>query len=177
MTRRSEAPGHGANVKGRASMRLQRWLSCLRIGALVLSGMLVTGPSTSAQDATPPAQVAEQATDDEDNGTPVAGTPLLEPAIDLRRAQEIALEGHTGAAVMDVELGGQNGVLAYSVLLDSGIEVDVDATSGQIIRTEEQDDERNEDQGDEDEDGNQTTNGDEDEDNHDHGDQNGEDES
>jgi hypothetical protein len=148
-------------------MRLQSWFSCLGIGTLVLSGMLVTGSSSSAQDATPAAQPAAQ-TADEDNEKMVAGTPLLEPAIDLRRAQEIALEGHTGAAVIDVELGGENGVLAYSVTLDSGIEVDIDATSGQVIRTEEQDGEQDEDQEEDDDKGrnqkDNKDNGDEEED-------------
>lgn len=148
-------------------MRLQSWFSCLGIGTLVLSGMLVTGSSSSAQDATPAAQTAAQ-TADEDNGKPVVGTPLLEPAIDLVRAQEIALEGHTGAAVMDVELGGENGVLAYSVTLDSGMEVDIDATSGEVIRTEEQEGEQDEDQDEDDDEGrNQKDNGDEDEDDRD----------
>lgn len=148
-------------------MRLQSWFSCLGIGTLVLSGMLVTGSSSSAQDATPAAQTAAQ-TADEDNDKPVVGTPLLEPAIDLVRAQEIALEGHTGAAVMDVELGGENGVLAYSVTLDSGMEVDIDATSGEVIRTEEQEGEQDEDQDEDDDEGqNQKDNGDEDEDDRD----------
>ena len=148
-------------------MRLQSWFSCLGIGTLVLSGMLVTGSSSSAQDATPAAQTAAQ-TADEDNGKPVVGTPLLEPAIDLVRAQEIALEGHTGAAVMDVELGGENGVLAYSVTLDSGMEVDIDATSGEVIRTEEQEGEQDEDQDEDDDEGrNQKDIGDEDEDDRD----------
>lgn len=148
-------------------MRLQSWFSCLGIGTLVLSGMLVTGSSSSAQDATPAAQTAAQ-TADEDNGKPVVGTPLLEPAIDLVRAQEIALEGHSGAAVMDVELGGENGVLAYSVTLDSGMEVDIDATSGEVIRTEEQEGEQDEDQDEDDDEGrNQKDNGDEDEDDRD----------
>jgi hypothetical protein len=142
-------------------MRLQSWFSCLGIGTLVLSGMLVTGSSSSAQDATPAAQMA-----DEDNGKPVVGTPLLEPAFDLVRAQEIALEGHTGAAVMDVELGGEHGVLAYSVTLDSGMEVDIDATSGEVIRIEEQEGEQDEDE-DDDEGRNQKDNGDEDEDDRD----------
>ena len=159
-------------------MRLERWFSWLGVGTVVLSGMLVTGPLAGAQDATPPAaQTAAQPTEDDngDNGTSVVGTPLLEPAIDLRRAQEIALEGQTGAAVTDVELGGDNGVLAYSVFLDSGIEVDIDATSGEVIRTEEQDDERDEDQDEDDEDGKQKRNGDKDEDNRDDDDKNGED--
>jgi hypothetical protein len=149
-------------------MRLQSWFSCLGIGTLVLSGVLVTGPLASAQNATPPAQATAQTADDEDNGKSVVGTPLLEPAIDLIRAQEIALEGHTGAAVMDVELGGQNGVLAYSVTLDSGIEVDVDATSGEVIRTEEQNGEQDEDQDEVDDDDIQEDNGD-DEDEDDNG--------
>ena len=147
-------------------MRLQRWFSCLGIGTLVLSGMLVTGPLAGAQDATPPARAAAQTADDEDNGKSVVGTPLLEPSIDLIRAQEIALEGHTGAAVMDVELGGENGVLAYSVTLDSGMEVDIDATSGEVIRIEEQEGEQDEDE-DDDEGRNQKDNGDEDEDDRD----------
>ena len=159
-------------------MRLERWFSWLGVGTVVLSGMLVTGALAGAQDATPPAaQTAAQPTKDDngDNGTSVVGTPLLEPAIDLRRAQEIALEGQTGAAVTDVELGGDNGVLAYSVFLDSGIEVDIDATSGEVIRTEEQDDERDEDQDEDDEDGKQKRNGDKNEDNRDDDDKNGED--
>jgi hypothetical protein len=147
-------------------MRLQSWFSCLGIGTLVLSGVLVPGPLASAQNATPPAQATAQTAEDEDNGKSVVGTPLLEPAIDLIRAQEIALEGHTGAAVMDVELGDLNGLLTYSVTLDSGIEVDVDATSGEVIRTEEQDGEQDEDE-DDDEGRNQKNNGNEDEDNHD----------
>jgi hypothetical protein len=156
-------------------MRLQRWFSCLGIGTMVLSGMLGTGPLASAQDATPPAQGAAQTADDEDNGTPVVGTPLLEPAIDLIRAQEIALEGHNGAAVTDVELGGQDGLLAYSVRLNSGVEVEINAASGEVIRTEEQDDEGDENQDESDEDGDQKNNGDEDEDNQDDDDENGED--
>jgi hypothetical protein len=146
-------------------MRLQRWFSYLGIGTLALSGMLVTGPLASAQDATPPAPATAQRAD-EDNGKSVVGTPLLEPAVDFIRAQEIALEGHTGAAVMDVELSGQDGVLAYSVTLDSGIEVDVDATSGEVIQTEEQNGEQDEDQ-DEVDDDNQEDNGDDEDDDQD----------
>jgi hypothetical protein len=145
-------------------MRLQILISCLGIGTLALSGMLVTDPLASAQDATPPAPATAQMADDEDDGTSVVGTPLLEPAIDLIRAQELVLEGHTGAAVIDVELGGENGVLVYSVTLDSGIEVNVDATSGEVVRTEEQNGEQDEDQDETDDDDNQEDNGDHDED-------------
>jgi hypothetical protein len=158
-------------------MRLQVLISCLGIGTLALSGMLVTDPFASAQDATPPAPVTAQTADDEDDGTSVVGTPLLEPVIDLIRAQEIALEGHIGAAVIDVELGGENGVLFYSVTLASGIEVDVDATSGEVVRTEEQNDEQDEDQDEDqdevDDDDNQEDNGDDEDDDQDQNDNGG----
>jgi hypothetical protein len=138
-------------------MRLQRWFSWLGVGTLVLSGMLMTGPLASAQDATPPAaQTAAQAGD---NGTSVVGTPLLSPAIDMIRAQEIALEGQAGAAVTDVELSGENGVLVYSVDLDTGVGVEVDATSGEVISTEQQDGEQDEDNAEDDENGDRNDNG------------------
>jgi hypothetical protein len=139
-------------------MRLERWFSWLGVGTLLLSGMLVAGPLAGAQDATPSAgQTAAQPTEDNNgnNGASVVGTPLLEPAIDFIRAKEIALEGETGAAVTDVELGGDNGVLVYSVTLDSGIERKIDATSGEVIETEAQDAEQGEGNDDDDRDGNQ----------------------
>lgn len=162
-------------------MRLERWFSWLGVGTLVLSGMLVAGPLAGAQDATPPAaQTAAQPTEDDDgdNGASVVGTPLLEPAIDFIRAQEIALEGQTGAAVTDVELGGDNGVLVYSVTLDSGNERKIDATSGEVVETEAQDAEQGEGNAGEDRDSDQKDNGgNKDENKQDDDDENGEDES
>jgi hypothetical protein len=161
-------------------MRLERWFSWLGVGTLVLSGMLVAGPLAGAQDATPAAaETAAQPTEDDngDNGTSVVGTPLLEPAIDFIRAQEIALEGQTGAAVTDIELGGDNGVLVYSVTLDSGSEVKIDATSGEVVETEAQDAEQGEGNADEDRDSDQKGNGNKNENKQDDDDENGGDES
>ena len=90
--------------------------------------------------------VADDSDDDNDHdhdqatGTRVVGTPTLKPAIDLARAQEIALEGNTGAAVTKIELDGDHGVLEYSIHLDNGVEVDIDATTGVILKTEHDDD-------------------------------------
>lgn len=77
--------------------------------------------------------------------TPVIGTPALQPAIDLARAQEIALEGNAGAAVTKVELDGEHGRLEYSVHLNNGMEVDIDATTGEILQSEHDDDNGNDD--------------------------------
>jgi len=85
--------------------------------------------------------------DDRGGGNRIIGTPTLQPAIDLIRAQEIALEGNPDAAVIKVELDGENGVLEYSVRLHNGVEVDIDATTGAIIRTEQSDDDNGDDDG------------------------------
>jgi uncharacterized membrane protein YkoI len=94
----------------------------------------------TAAAASPLRTLAQDDDDDRGGGTQVVGTPMLQPAIDLVRAQEIALEGNAGAAVTKVELDGDNGVLEYSVRLNNGVEVDIDATTGAIIRTEQSDD-------------------------------------
>jgi uncharacterized membrane protein YkoI len=111
---------------------------------MAVTGVMAAGPlPASAQQNTtpPPAQSAAQATneDEQATGPAVVGTPLLQPTIDLARAQEIALEGQSGAVVTEVDLGGEDGVLAYSIELDNGMEVDVDATSGDVLKTEQGD--------------------------------------
>jgi uncharacterized membrane protein YkoI len=85
-------------------------------------------------------------------GEPVLGTPIFEPAIDLIRAQEIALEGNDGAVVRKVELEGDDGLLHYEVTLDNGVEVEIDATSGEVLRTDRDDDDDNDDDDDDDHD-------------------------
>lgn len=103
----------------------------------MLGGVVATEPFASAamQDASPPAQVEEAETEDP-NATPVVGTPLLQPTIDLATAQQTALQGQTDAAVASVELDGEDGTLIYDVELDNGTEVEVDATSGEVLKTE-----------------------------------------
>lgn len=125
-------------------MRVRMWLTGLSIGSLALTGMIAAGPLTGSaqQNSTPPAaQTASQTAgeDEQPRGPAVVGTPLLLPAIDLNRAQEIAVQDQRGAVVTAVELDGEDGVLAYSVALDNGMEVDVDATSGAVLKTEQVD--------------------------------------
>jgi len=124
-------------------MHVRRWLIGVSVGAAALTGMIAGGPLTvSAQeDSTPPAQSASQTAgaDDQASGPAVVGTPLLQPSIDLIRAQEIALEGQSGAVVTEMDLDGEDGVLVYSIELDNGMEVDVDATSGEVLKTEQED--------------------------------------
>lgn len=121
-------------MKGRGVVRRRLWLTSLAVGSLVLLGVLAARPFASgAQESATPAVATD---DDQGNATPVVGTPLLQPAIDLTRAQEIALDGQSGAVVTGVELDGDDGVLAYDVRLDNGTEVEIDATTGAILETE-----------------------------------------
>ena len=136
-------------------MRVGMWLTGLSIGSLVLVGMIAAGPLTGSaqQQTTEPAQAVQWQTsgdDDQDNGTQIIGTPLLQPTIDLVRAQEIALESQAGAAVTEVDLEGEDGVLTYSVGLDSGIEVKIDATSGEITKSIQHDEDEDAENGDDD---------------------------
>lgn len=157
-------------------MRTRTWLAGLTAGTLMLGGIVVADPSVEAasivnaamqQDGTPAAEDG----DTEGNGTPVIGTPLLAPAIDLVQAQEAALTGNEGAAVASVELTGDDGILVYEVKLDNGTEVEVDATSGEVLKTEQAGDEQADD---EDEDDDEESDDDEGED--DQGDDEGENE-
>ena len=69
----------------------------------------------------------------QDASTPEAGSAILDPEIDLVIAQEIALESYPDASVTAVALDRAGDTLLYSVTLDSGVEVQVDATTGAIV--------------------------------------------
>lgn len=138
-------------------MNARRWITGLQLGTMALTGMIAVNPiaGSAQQNATPPAaQTAPGSTSEQANGPAVVGTPLLQPKIDIVRAQEIALADQSGAVVTDVSLEGERGVLEYSVDLDNGNEVHVDATSGAILPDDGKDDNGNEngneDQGDDD---------------------------
>lgn len=57
-------------------------------------------------------------------------------AITAEQAQAAAEAAHTGAKATQVELDNENGVLVYSVALDNGLDVKVDAGTGSILHTE-----------------------------------------
>ena len=111
-------------------MRVRLWLAGLAVGLVVLGSAIAGFPFAGLA----------QTDDDNGNGAPVVGTPLLTPAIDLVRAQEIALEGQTGAVVTALELEGEEGRLLYEIELDNGVEVEIDATTGEVVETEQDDD-------------------------------------
>lgn len=126
-------------------MHARRWMTGLTLGTMALTAMLAVNPIAGS---------AQETTTDQANGPAVVGAPLLQPKIDMIQAQEIALADQSGAVVTDVSLEGESGVLAYSVELDNGNEVHVDADSGDILpddgKDEDGNENENEDQGEDD---------------------------
>ena len=106
---------------------MRAWLIGLSGATLLLAGIISTAPLVGANHERSETPTA---------GTPIIGAPLLEPSIDLVEAQEIALEGQGGAHVAEVDLDGKTGVLVYRIALDNGLDVEIDATTGEIVGTE-----------------------------------------
>ena len=67
------------------------------------------------------------------SATPSAGAAVLDPELDLVVAQEIALQGYPGASVTSVALDRTDDALTYSIVLNTGVEVQVDATTGAVV--------------------------------------------
>jgi hypothetical protein len=87
------------------------------LAAVLLVGGLVKG--ALAQSSTPPAP--SQAT------------------ITPEEAKDAALAANPGTAVVQVDLDDEGGAPVYEVELDSGLDVKVDANSGAILGTEQED--------------------------------------
>ncbi len=70
---------------------------------------------------------------------PVVGLgslPLPDSPIDLDQAQDAALKGRPGAVVVDVEMDRDDGAWGYEFELESGIEVMIDASTGDVLKVE-----------------------------------------
>jgi hypothetical protein len=106
---------------------MRPWLIGLSGATVLLAGIAATAPSAGANHERSGTPVAV---------TPIIGSPLLEPTIDLVAAQEIALEGQGGAHIAEVDLDGKDGVLTYRIVLDTGLDVEIDASTGEIVDTE-----------------------------------------
>ena len=101
-------------------MRMLRWLAALATGSFLLVCTFTIGPGAgfAQQDPTPPA--AELGEDE---------------------AANIALEANPDTEVVEVESEQEDGRLLYEVQLSNGVEVEIDATTGEIVETEQGDDE------------------------------------
>jgi hypothetical protein len=97
---------------------MRKWLIGGALGTVVLVALLAfltTG--VFAQSGTPPAQATPTADD----------------------ARAAALAANPGATVVQVDQDNENGVPVFEVKLDNGLEVQVDANSGAILATDQED--------------------------------------
>lgn len=99
-------------------METRRWLVGVSASSLLLAGALLALPATG---------IARQ------EATPVAGTQLLQPQIELADALATALEGQDGATVRSVSLDNWDETVVYGMVLDNGAEVYLDAGTGEVI--------------------------------------------
>jgi len=94
--------------------------------------------------------VAEDVEEESDNQFPTyegsIKVPTPEPAdlssmakITVDDATAAVLKAYPGAKVVKVELDNENGVLVYSVELNNGTDVKVDAGNGEILHVEKDD--------------------------------------
>lgn len=77
--------------------------------------------------------------------TPEVRGPILEPAVGLIEAQEIALQENEGASVESVELELDDSGFIWESSLDNERRVEIDATTGDVLETNDSDDEDDED--------------------------------
>ena len=102
-------------------MNTSRHLVMTGLGTALLGGTLIATTLTGGAQSTPPA----------------AEDGLLRPDVDLIEAQEIAVQEFPGSAVWSIELDRESRGpgLVYEISLGGG-EVDLDAMTGDVLRTE-----------------------------------------
>ena len=113
-------------------MGLRTWIAGLGAGSLVLAGVIAAGPiaGLAGQDASP----ATQGEIGEDEAAAIAG------------------EAYPEATVEGIESEDEDGRVLYEVELSNGVEVEIDAATGEIVETEEDDDAEDADEDEDDED-------------------------
>ncbi len=109
----------------------RRILLPLFLIALIVLG-IIGAVLVSAQDSRPAPDAAETETNDGEADSPASPS---EAALTQDQAVAIA-EAYTGSTMAFVELENEGGVLKYSVELEDGSEVEVDANTGGILQVE-----------------------------------------
>lgn len=113
------------------------------IGALALVARAQGGPTATptvqTQEKAEPTEAAEDSETteaDEAAKTKEAADPQGQAAISQADAETAALDANPGAKVVKTELDKEDGILAYTVELDNGVDVIVDANTGDILTSE-----------------------------------------
>jgi uncharacterized membrane protein YkoI len=95
-------------------------------------GQVDTGPDERAPSYDSAIRVEDSQYDgisEADEAEALSGLATTTP----EQAKAAALEAHPGTSVVKVELDNENGALVYSVELDNGMDVKVDAGNGAVL--------------------------------------------
>jgi len=110
-------------------MKINRWIALALIALLVVAAMGAITYTTFAQGS---GDDGDDASESQDGGAALQGQATLTQ----EEAEAIALAEYPGAKVRATELEMEGGVLLYSVELDNGAEVELDANTGDILPVE-----------------------------------------
>lgn len=110
-------------------MKINRWIALALIALLVVGAMGAITYTTFAQGS---GTDGDDASESQDGGA----TLQDQAAITQEDAEAIALAEYPGAKVTATELENEGGVLLYSVELNNGAEVEVDANTGAVLPAE-----------------------------------------
>jgi uncharacterized membrane protein YkoI len=93
-----------------------------------------TGPGLAIEDGTNDGETADDGQAIEDGTNDGAVAPA--GSISTEQAGAAALAANPGTTVKSIEVDNEDGGSAFEVLLDNGLEIKIDALSGQILATE-----------------------------------------
>ncbi len=110
-------------------MQTNRWIVLAAIALLVVGALGVAAYNAYAQGSTTD---SDEASESQDNN------PALQDQAGITReqAEAIALVQYPGANVLATELEKEGGILLYSIELDNGAEVEVNAKDSTVLPAE-----------------------------------------
>jgi uncharacterized membrane protein YkoI len=108
-------------------MKIKKWIGLALIGLLVVVAMGAITYTTFAQGTD-----GDDASESQDNGVALPD----QAAITQEEAEAIALAQYPGTKVVATELENEGGTLLYSIELDNGAEVELDANTGTVLPAE-----------------------------------------
>jgi uncharacterized membrane protein YkoI len=127
------ALGHGSTPQGRPAQATQ---------ALDTDSIEEQVGDQTESDTAVDVEQGEESTTDQESVSPETDSETDQAALQAQAkitteaAQQTALEANPGATVLKSELDDENGTLVYSLQLSNGLEVKVDASTGQILKSE-----------------------------------------
>ena len=110
-------------------MKINRWIALAAIALLVVAAMGAMTYTTFAQGS---GTDGDEASESQDSGAALQG----QAALTQEEAEAIALAQYPGTKVVATELENEGGTLLYSVELDNGAEVELDANTGAVLPAE-----------------------------------------